>query len=164
LLSSLSMNFLGPLHRYTFGIGWKDSNYCAHIDHKDSFVITKKRKRKRNSSAINRVAPFHLVQHLVQFPYGGRLCGNHINQIYSSIKTRESTADELNAFSGIHSYEVKVDKSRELDNTNMLLISLDQSPLKSQAKIRLEEQTPGAVRRLAAKLHQVVSVAGNLSR
>ncbi|CAF2789721.1 unnamed protein product [Rotaria sp. Silwood2] len=38
-------------------------------------------------------------------------------------------------------------------------MSLDQSPLKSQATVRLEEQTPGAIRRLTAKLRRAVSVA-----
>ena len=59
---------------------------------------------------------------------------------------------------------MQLNKSDELENVNTLLTSLDQSPLKSQAAVRLEEQTPGAIRRLTAKLRQAVSIAGMFFR
>ena len=160
LLYILSIIGLGPLHRYTFGIGWKDSSRCAHIDHKDSFNTTTTR-RKRNPSSINRVVPFHLFRYLVHFPYGARLCGTHLRAIYVIRKEQLSTADELNTFTEVHSFEMQVDNSRSLENTNAVLIALQQSPLRSQATVRLEHQAPGAVRRLTSKLRQAVSVAGN---
>ncbi|CAF1305788.1 unnamed protein product, partial [Didymodactylos carnosus] len=149
-----------PLHRYTFGIGWKDQTYCQHIDHKNSSDIPgKKRKRKQYSTSNNRVAPIHLVQHLARFPYGGRLCAFHLKEVYSTIQLRQSTADELNAISGVHSYEGEVNNNLELNDTNILLMSLDQSPLKSEASVPLEEQAPGSIRRLTRKLRRAVSVA-----
>ena len=154
------MNFSGPLHRYTFGIGWKDSGICAHLDHQDSYDFLK-RKSKRRTSAYNRVAPFYLVRYLVKFPYGGRLCASHLREVYSQIKDRESTADELNSMSGLHSYEIQMAKRNDLDNTNIILLSLEQSPVKSQTIIPLEEQAPSAIRRLTAKLRQAISVTGN---
>jgi hypothetical protein len=129
------------------------------MDHKDSFDTSK--KRKRDSSLYNRVVPFHLVPHIVQFPLGSRLCGTHLKKIYSTIKEQQSTADDLNTLSGIHSYQIIAEKNHHLNDTNVLLMSLDQSPIKSQTTIRLEEQAPSAIRRLTAKLRQVVSVAGN---
>jgi len=55
-----------------------------------------------------------------------------------------------------------VKKNLQLNDTNALLTSLDESPLKSQAIVPLEEQTPAAIRRLTAKLRRAVSAAGNL--
>ena len=156
------MSFLGPLHRYTFGFGWQDSNSCAHSDHKDRFDKPQQRKRKRKSSTNNRIASFPLVRRLANFPYGGRICANHIKQVYSSIHAEQSADDELDTFSAIHSYEMQLNKSDELGNVNTLLTSLDHSPLRSQAAVRLEEQTSGAILRLTAKLRQAVSIAGML--
>ena len=160
LLLPLSTFCLGPLHRYTFGVGWKDHNNCAHLDHKYVSSQIKEMKKKRKTSGHNRIAPFHLVRYLEQFPYGGRLCASHVNKTYSLIEEQQSAADELNAFSEVHTYQIRVDAEHELDKTNALLLSLEQSPLKSQTMIPLEEQAPGAVRRLTSKLRQVVSVAG----
>ncbi|CAF1474480.1 unnamed protein product, partial [Rotaria sordida] len=148
-----------PLHRYTFGFGWKDSTYCAHIDHKNSKNEPRRKKRRKTFSTNNRIAPIHFFRHLVQFPYGGRLCGNHVKQVYSLIQTQESLADELNTRSEIHSYEIQANRSDELENVNTLLISLGQSPLKSQITTPLEEQTDGAIRRVVAKLRQAVSAS-----
>ncbi|CAF1501436.1 unnamed protein product, partial [Rotaria sordida] len=170
-----------PLHRYTFGFGWKMSDSCLHMDHKDSSNTPKtrktktktktktrtkrkrkiKRRKKRNLSKNNRIVPFHVVRHLDQFPYGGRLCGTHLKQAYSSIKIQRSAADELNNISGVHSYSIEVEKGCELNNINTLLISLNQSPIKSQTMTRLEDQTPSSLRRLAAKLRQAVSATAS---
>jgi hypothetical protein len=68
--------------------------------------------------------------------------------------------------SEIPSYQIQVNESREpdeLNNINMILMSLDQSPLKSQSTIRLEKQTPASIRRLTSKLRRIVSVTGNPS-
>ena len=154
------MNILGPLHRYTFGIGWKGHPVCAHPDHRDSTDSLHKRSKKKSSSS-SRMVPFHLVRHLESFPYGGRLCGIHLNDLYSNIKHRRSLVDELSAVSGIYSYEIAMEKADSLDKTNALLAYLEESPLKSQTTIPLEQQTSGAIRRLTAKLRRVVSAAGN---
>ena len=95
------------------------------MDHKESFDVPSKKKRKRYSSLNNRVVSIHLVQNLAQFPYGGHLCAFHVKAIYSTIQSRRSTADELNAISDIHSYEVEVKKNLEVIDTNVLLTSLD---------------------------------------
>lgn len=150
---------LGPLHRYTFGIGWKGHPICDHLDHRDSADFLHKSKKKPSNSY--RIVSFHLVRHLESFPYGGRLCGKHLGKLYSTIKYRRSLADELSAISGIHSYEMEVEKMENLDKTNTLLVCLEESPLKSQTTIPLEQQTSGAIRRLTAKLRRVVSAAGN---
>lgn len=154
------MSIVGPLHRYTFGIGWKGHPVCVHLDHRDSTDFLHK-KSKTNSSSSSRIVPFHLVRHLESFPYGGRLCGIHLRNLYSNIKQRRSLADELSALSGIHSYEIEVEKVDSLNKTNALLACLEESPLKSQTTIPLEQQTSGAIRRLTAKLRRVVSAAGN---
>lgn len=154
------MNILGPLHRYTFGIGWQGHGHCDHWSHKDSFNSLQKRSKKKSSS-FGRVVPFHLVRHIENFPYGGRLCGVHLQGTYAMIKYRRSIADELSAGSGIHSYEIQVEKADNLDKTNALLACLEESPLKSQTKIPLDQQTSGAIRRITAKLRRVVSAAGN---
>jgi hypothetical protein len=156
------MNFLGPLHRYTFGIGWKSSGGCAHIEHKNSVDTPREKRRKRYPSSYNRVVPIHLVQHIDQFPYGGRRCSTHLKEIYSTIQARQLGNDELNAVSEDLCYQIDVITSREpdeLDNLNMILTSLDQSPLKRQSTISLEEQTPASVRRLTSKLCRVVSAS-----
>ncbi|CAF4154958.1 unnamed protein product, partial [Rotaria sordida] len=147
------------LHRYTFGVGWKDNRCCAHIDHINSSNIVKIKKSKRPTN--NRIAPFHLIQHLAQFPFGGRLCSMHRTEIYSIIQATKLTTEELSTFSGIHSYEIEAEKITELNNTNTLLISLEQSPLKSQTMVPLEEQPPSAIRRLTSKLRKAVFAAAS---
>ncbi|CAF4890567.1 unnamed protein product [Rotaria sp. Silwood1] len=82
-----------------------------------------------------------------------------MKQVYSLIQTQESLADELNTLSEIHSYEIQANRSDELENVNTLLMSLGQSPLKSQVTTPLEEQTHGAIRRVVAKLRQAVSAS-----
>ncbi len=86
----------------------------------------------------------------------------HLKEIYGTIELRQLTADELNAISDIHAYEIEVKKNLELNDTNALLTSLDESPLKIQAIVPLEEQTPAAIRRSTAKLRRAVPAAGNL--
>ncbi|CAF1458184.1 unnamed protein product [Adineta steineri] len=147
-----------PLHRYTFGIGWKIVNQCAHLDHRDSFDATEPRGKRKKSSK-KRILPFHLVRHVAQFPYGGRICGMHLQGIYLTVKEQQLVADDLNTLSDIHSYEMKVEKNSRLENINTLLISLEESPLKSQITVPLEEQAPSSLRRLTAKLRKIVSVA-----
>lgn len=100
----------------------------------------------------------------MQFPYGGRLCTVHLKQVYSTIQEQQSAANELNALTGFHSYTIEAGRRQELNSTNDLLVSLKQSPIKSQATIPLEEQVPSAIRRLTAKLRRAVSVAGNFFR
>jgi hypothetical protein len=56
-----------------------------------------------------------------------------------TIQLRQLTADELKAISDIHSYEIEVKKNLGLNDTNALLTSLGESPLKSQAMVPLEE-------------------------
>jgi len=155
---TLFINPVGSLHRYTYGIGWRDNRHCAHIDHIEFSTTVK--KKKRQSSSKNRIAEFHLIQHLVQFPYGGRLCATHRIEIYSILQLHKSKTEELNTFSGIHSYEIEAKKSHELNNANKLLMSLEQSPLKSQAIIPLQEQSQGAIRYLTSKLRRAVAAAG----
>lgn len=154
------MKILGPLHRYTFGIGWKGHHICSHVAHQGSADFLQKKSKKKSSNS-SRVVPFHLVRHLEDFPYGGRLCAVHLREIYSILKHRRSLADELSAMSGIHSYEIQVEKVDKLGKTNALLACLEESPLKSQTVIPLEQQTDSAIRRMAAKLRQVVSATGN---
>ena len=113
---------------------------------------TQRKKRKRNHPENNRVARIHLFHHLIEFPYGGRLCGTHVKQVYSFIQTQQSLADELNTFSDIHSYQIEVDRHDELKKVNTLLVSLGQSPLKSQVTMPLDEQTPGAIRRVVCQV------------
>jgi len=56
-----------------------------------------------------------------------------------------------------------VEKGHNLHNTNTLLMTLDESPIKSQTTVRLEEQAPSSIRRLAAKLRRSVAASGNIS-
>jgi hypothetical protein len=120
-------------------------------------------KKKKNSSPINRVLPFHLVKHAPHFPYGGRICGVHLTEIYKIIKEKQLVEDELDTISEIHSfYQIYLPNDRELQSTNTLLISLEQSPLKSQTTAPLQEQAPSSIRRLTSKLRRAVSVAGNI--
>jgi hypothetical protein len=120
-----------------------------------------RKKRKKNHSGNNRIVPIHLFDHVVDIPYGGRLCGTHLNRVYLLIAAQQSLADELNTVSGIHSFEMEYDKYNELDKVNMLLTSLGESPLKSQVTMPLDEQTPGAIRRVVAKFRQTVAASGN---
>lgn len=133
-----------------------------HISITRTFRKNLQKKRKKNHSLTNRVAPIHTCHDLVDFPYGGRLCGTHVKEVYSQIATQQSLADELNSLSDVHSFEMEYNKHNELENVNILLTSLGQSPWKSQVTVSLDEQAPGAVRRLVAKFRQSVAASGNL--
>lgn len=159
--TDFSFDVSGPLHRYSFGVGWKDHGRCSHPDHNLLSEAIRK-KQKRNPSSDNRVVPLHLYQHSTQFPYGGRLCGSHLKALYASFEDNVSVDDQSSISSGFHSYYVKDQRRDELENTNEVLLILNESPLKSQTTTSLEEQTPGAIRRLTSKLRQAVSVAGNI--
>jgi hypothetical protein len=84
------------------------------------------------------------------------------NELYSTIREQQLIIDELETFSGTHSYQLEVNKGRDLHNTNTFLMALDESPIKSQTIVRLEEQAPSAIRRLTAKLRRSVAASGNL--
>lgn len=99
----------------------------------------------------------HFFSYLVDFPYGGRLCGTHLKYVYSGIETLYSSADEIYTRSAIQSYEIEIDKYDKLEKVNTMLTSLGQSPLKSQVTTPLDQQTSGAVRRVVGKFRQSVA-------
>jgi hypothetical protein len=143
---------LGPLHRYTFGIGWRINDGCEHSDHKSDEHSSK--RFKTSVQSINRIAPFHLVKEITNFPFGGRLCCKHRLEVYSEMKERQTHQETI---SELESFRDTSQISQLRDEANDLLEALHQSPLLSQTLTPLEAQAPGAIRRLTAKLRRVVS-------
>ncbi|CAF3235207.1 unnamed protein product [Rotaria sp. Silwood2] len=84
------------------------------------------------------------------------------NELYSRIKEQQSIIDELETFSGTHSYQLDVKEDHDLHNTNTLLMTLNESPIKSQTIVRLEEQAPSSIRRLTAKLRHSVAASASV--
>ncbi|CAF1545057.1 unnamed protein product [Adineta ricciae] len=160
-----------PLHRYTFGIGWRIHNRCHHSDHKVTFQESNlSEQKKRKSKSKLRVASLNVVKKISGFPYGGKICDMHRKQTYKSSSvnnnfdenyTTDDESDDTDSISSFQSFAFDDDSSR--DKVHNILVELDQSPIKSQSRIPLEEQTPGALRRLIAKLRQTVSAAATMA-
>ncbi|CAF4781233.1 unnamed protein product, partial [Rotaria sp. Silwood2] len=72
-----------PLHRYTFGIGWRIHDRCHHSDHSVTFqkLNLGQRRRKQSKSKL-RIASLSIVEQIVGFPYGGKICDTHRKQVY----------------------------------------------------------------------------------
>ncbi|CAF4077139.1 unnamed protein product [Rotaria magnacalcarata] len=51
--------------------------------------------------------------------------------------------------------------NHELENTNTLLMSLNENPIHSQSTVPLEDQEPSSIRHLTVKLRRTVSIAGS---
>lgn len=117
----------------------------------------------RNPASEYRVVPLHLYECSTQFPYGGHICGTHLKTLFANRRDDLSIAGALSTYTGFDSFSFEEQRRDELEKTNEVLLSLNESPLKSQTIVSLEEQAPSAIRRLTAKLRQAVSVAGNLS-
>ncbi len=154
-----------PLHRYTFGIGWRAHNRCYHMDHNITFQESNLIKRRSASETKMRVAPFHLAEKIIGFPYGGTICDKHRKQLYREVN---ETIDDLNAnymnenndmetISTVQSFTVHGEEQHR--KAQRILAALDHSPIKSQTRTPLLQQTPGAIRRLAAKLRKSVAAA-----
>jgi hypothetical protein len=156
-----------PLHRYTFGVGWRIHNRCCHSDHNVSFNESRSLKRGRKTSVTAlRTAPFDLVEKIVGFPYGGKICDIHRKQLYQDDVAMndfdlnymsDDGGDDVKTNSTIQSF-VSPEKS-QYKRAQHILHELGESPIKSQTRIPLKKQTPGAVRRLAAKLRKSVAAA-----
>ncbi|CAF1280005.1 unnamed protein product [Rotaria sordida] len=112
-----------------------------------------------------RVAPFHLVEKIVGFPYGDKICDKHRKQLYTQDTATVDdfninywdNDDDMETNSSIQSFATS-DKS-QYHQAQQILAALDQSPIKSQSKIPLNKQIPGAVRRQTAKLRKAVAAA-----
>ena len=156
-----------PLHRYTSGIGWRVHNRCQHIDHHIPFQqFNSIKNRKSISKTPLRTAPLHLVEKIAGFPYGGKICDKHrkqsdrdeatmidcmdINDINDGADATTTTGTESTAQSFV------TPNKAERHQAKRVLLALEQSPIKSQTKTALLKQTPGAVRRLTAKLRKAV--------
>ena len=152
-----------PLHRYTFGIGWRMHDRCHHFEHHAPFGKQPGIKRQDASTNSLRVAPFHLAQRITGFPYGGKICHKHRKEIHHEFKPSDDsqvedmdvddTATESSFQSFAYRYEL------ENNDAQQILCALAQSPIKSQSRMLLSEQTPGAVRRLTSKLRKAVAAA-----
>ncbi|CAF2085069.1 unnamed protein product, partial [Rotaria magnacalcarata] len=59
----------------------------------------------------------------------------------------------------MHSYQIQVHNNHELENTNTLLMSLNENPIHSQSTVPLEDQEPSSIRHLTVKLRRTVSIA-----
>ncbi|CAF3125343.1 unnamed protein product [Rotaria sp. Silwood2] len=158
------------LHRYTFGVGWRINQRCHHSDHNVTFQESNlAQQRRKKSKGKLRVAPFYIVEKILGFPYGGKICDTHRKQMYKDLSLGDNfdinyiTDDEnsdnsdMDSISTFQSFAVGDEGTR--DKTHDILVALGQSPIKSQSRASLEEQTPGAVRRQVAKLRQSVSAA-----
>ena len=156
-----------PLHRYTFGIGWRIRDRCHHSDHDVTFQESNlAEQRRRKSKGKLRVASFHMVEKILGFPYGGKICDTHRKQMYKDPSLGDdfdinyTIDDENNDTDSISTFQsFAVGDEGPDDEVHNILVALGQSPIKSQSRTSLEEQTPGAVRRLVAKLRQSVSAA-----
>ena len=155
-----------PLHRYTFGIGWRVHDRCHHVEHDTVFEKQKVIKRRSVFTSNLRVAPFDLVHHITGFPYGGKICDKHRKQFYQEFHNKN---DDLNVYDMDTDVEDTVTESsfqsfarpHELkeNDAQKILCVLEHSPIKSQTRMSLSEQTPGAIRRLTSKLRKAVAAA-----
>ncbi|CAF3133837.1 unnamed protein product [Rotaria sp. Silwood2] len=160
-----------PLHRYTMGVGWRIHDRCQFADHNVGFKQSRLVKRRRSASTSStplRVAPLHLAEKIVGFPYGGKICNKHRKQVekedamsvddFNVNYTNEDDNDvDMETNSTVQSF-VMFDESNE-QQTQRILAELDQSPIKSRCRAPLVKQTPGAVRRMTGKLRKVVAAA-----
>lgn len=159
-----------PLHRYTFGIGWRVHHRCHHTDHNIPFQPFNSMKNRRSTFKTTvRTAPLHLVEKIVDFPYGGKVCDKHGKQLYheeattigymdiNDLNDGTDTTTNLETESTAQSFVTPNKALRH--QAQRVLLALEQSPIKSQSKTALFKQTPGAVRRLTAKLRKAVAAA-----
>jgi hypothetical protein len=149
-----------PCHRYSYGIGWRVKNVCQHEDHRNEFGDGKFTDWPTQSNvSATRVACFNHVQLLAGFPYGGKICDLHrMNLSKPDIHSiGQETISDGKATSTVQSFAPWSHEPRDL--TDSILSSLQQSPITSKTTTLLEDQTPGAVRRLTAKLRRAVAAA-----
>lgn len=156
-----------PLHRYTFGIGWLQHDHCHHPDHNlDSQRFAVARRQRSASRSALRVAPWHVVEQVAGFPYGGRICDKHRKHLYRTtvsiindvnLDAIKDEDDEIETVSNGRSFGTTIGRKHEA--VQDFLVALGQSPIKSRSRKPLDEQTPGAVRRLVSKLRQTVLAA-----
>ena len=149
-----------PCHRYSYGIGWRLKNVCQHEDHRNEFGDGKFTDRPTQSSvSASRVACFNQVQRLAGFPYGGKLCCSHRLQLSKQdlFSVGQETKSDGKGTSGVQSFALW--DHEPSDSANSILSRLQQSPIITKTTTLLQDQTPGAVRRLTAKLRRAVAAA-----
>ncbi len=128
-----------PTHRFIHGIGWSIPKSCVYF--KEGTVLCHSRS--------DRVAPIHLIQSISTFPYGGKICSKHRNELYNNDIQTSTIIDEV---SGVHSWEIGATNQ---NMANEALFMSEQSRIKSQARrIPILDQAPGSQRRLISKLRK----------
>jgi hypothetical protein len=128
-----------PNHRFSYGTGWSIPQNCVYS--KEDGTICHLRS--------DRVAPMHLIKSLSTFPYGGKICATHRDNLYQNDAI---TIAATNPVSDIHSWEMIAD---DADPVNDVLVMLEQSPIKSRAtQIPIQDQAPGSQRRLVSKFRK----------
>ena len=149
-----------PCHRYSYGIGWRVKDVCQHEDHRNQFGDGKFTERPAQSNVpASRVACFNHVQRLAGFPYGGKICDSHRMNLSKAdtYSIGQDTVSASKATSAVQSFALWNHEPRDLADS--IISSLHQSPITSKTTTLLEDQTPGAVRRLTAKLQRAVAAA-----
>jgi hypothetical protein len=126
-----------PTHRFTYGIGWSIPAGCSWHDHLTGTCRL----------ASDRVASMHLAKMVSLFPYGGRICSKHRNNLYRREQQTETGSDLM---SNTHSWELM---HHDIGAVNGILERLNESPIRSQAnRIPIEAQATGSKGRLISKL------------
>lgn len=157
-----------PLHRYTFGVGWRVHNRCHHTDHDMSFQqFSSIKKRKKTPRIEPRIAPLHLVEKIVGFPYGGKICDKHRKELYQeetvtihhmNVNYKDDDMDTSTVIKTETTVQSFITPNKATHHqAQRILMALEQSPIKSHSKKRLLKQKPGATRRLVAKLRKAVA-------
>ncbi len=77
-------------HCFTHGIGWSIPKSCVYF--KEENVLC--------HSRADRVAPMHLIKSISMFPYGGKICSKHRNELYNNDIQTNTVVDQA---SGVHS-------------------------------------------------------------
>ncbi|CAF3943049.1 unnamed protein product, partial [Rotaria sp. Silwood1] len=133
-----------PNHRFSYGTGWSIPTSCVYLKENGELCHVQ----------TDRVAPMHLIKYISTFPYGGKICSKHRNDLY---QTDAQTTAVTNPVSGVHSWEIDADNIVEV---NEMLTILEQSPIKSQAsQIPIQNQATSSQRRLVSKLRKSVAAS-----
>jgi hypothetical protein len=128
-----------PTHRFTHGIGWSIPKSCVYFEEENVLC----------HSRSDRVAPMHLIKSIPTFPYGGKICSRHRNELYDNDIQTNTAADQT---SGVHSWEIG---ATDHNMANEVIFMSEQGPIKSEARrIPIRNQTPGSQRRLVSKLRR----------
>jgi hypothetical protein len=75
----------------------------------------------------DRVTLMHLIKSISIFPYGGKICSKHRNELYNNDIQANTVVDQI---SGVHSWEIG---TYDRNIANEVLVMLAQSPIKSES-------------------------------